>query len=179
MKINGFHASPTGGKQAFAVSLIMALVLASFSVVSAFAAPPTPPPPTNNNNSLQKIWGNQFSDLVSARDWFNNFKAHPERLKNSSDQARMQRYLAEYAFALGRAEAIIKSGSPNGQANNSNGNSNSSSSSSNNSSSSSSTQKWGSPEQLLNIYLQWMRGLRMKIENGGPSGISGSAGGTP
>ena len=171
MKMNGFQASRTGSKKVFAVSFIMALVLASFSVVSAFAAPPTS---TNNNNSLQKIWGSQYSDLVSARDWFNNFKTQPGRLKNSSDQARMQRYLADYAFALGKAEAIIASDNPSGQANNSNGKNSNSSSNSNNSSSNSSTQKWGSPEQLLNIYLQWMRGLRMKIENGGPNGINGS-----
>jgi len=129
----------------------------------------------NNNNNLAKIWGNQFSDFVSARDWFNNFKTHPAF--NTND-ARIQRYLAEYAFALRQAEAIILRGNPKGQVNNPNGqnnnSNNNSSNNSNNSSTSKSTSHWGTSEQLLNVYLQWMRGLRMKIENGGPNGITSS-----
>ena len=39
MKTNGFHASTIGGKRIFAVSIIVALILASVSAIGVFAAP--------------------------------------------------------------------------------------------------------------------------------------------
>ncbi len=165
MKTNRFRASVAGSKKTFAVSILMTLILASLSVIGAFAASTTPPSqaltgtpgPTgniNNGNSISSLaTGNQFRELQAAAAWYNNYKSQPTKFNNPARQARVQQYLAQYAFALGQAQAILVSGAnatnSNGQANNSN------------------SQGWGTPQQQLAMYLHMMRSLQDKITSGG------------
>jgi hypothetical protein len=103
MKINGFHASTSGGKKVMAVSLILTLVLASISVISAFAAP-TP------KSSSAQAFGSQLRELDTDRTWFNSVRSQPSNFISTSDPTKAQQYLAQYAFALGQAEAVVKNG---------------------------------------------------------------------
>ena len=127
-------------------STVLAVVLATTSVTSVFAASATAPNLTNHNMAV--IWGNQFRELQADRAIYNNFKSHAAEIRNSSKPAESQQYLAQYAFALGQAEAIVLHGSP----------------------SSTSTVKVNNryersltAQQELAMYLHMIRGLREKL----------------
>ena len=127
-------------------STVLAVVLATTSVTSVFAASATAPNLTNHNMAV--IWGNQFRELQADRAIYNNFKSHAAEIRNSSKPAESQQYLAQYAFALGQAEAIVLHGSP----------------------SSTSTVKVNNryersltAQQELGMYLHMIRGLREKL----------------
>ncbi len=95
----------TGGKKVFAVSVVMALILASLSAFSAFAAPA----PTSASEISEQIFGNQLRELNLDRVWFNDFKANHSNFVNPSEPNKLQQYLDQYGIALGKAEAIVKS----------------------------------------------------------------------
>jgi hypothetical protein len=99
----------TGGKKVFAVSVIVAVLLASLSAFSVFAAPATPAAPANASEAAERIFGNQASELSLDRTWFDNFKADHSNFVNVSKPNKLQQYLDQYAIALGNAEAIVKS----------------------------------------------------------------------
>ena len=127
-------------------STVLAVVLATTSVTSVFAASATAPNLTNHNMAV--VWGNQFRELQADRAIYNNFKSHAAEIRNSSKPAESQQYLAQYAFALGQAEAIVLHGSP----------------------SSTSTVKVNNryersltAQQELAMYLHMIRGLREKL----------------
>ena len=127
-------------------STVLAVLLATTSVTSVFAASATAPNLANHN--VAAIWGSQFRELQADRAIYNNFKSRPGEIKNSSKPAETQQYLAQYAFALGQAEAIVRQGSP----------------------SSTSTVKVNnryerslSAQQELAMYLHMIRGLREKL----------------
>ena len=181
---NKWIPRPTrSGKSVFAVSIIVALILASLSAMSVFAAPPNPSNPTGN--SLSNTWGNQWRDLQFAQAWYNNYRSQPGQNSNSHD-SKIQQWLERYAFALRQASAIVRGGvNANGQANNS-----TSSTSSQSSSSSSSTTTSGqsnnsngqslnqggnnqSAQQQLAFWLHMMRGLRDKILTGDTNNTTG------
>ncbi|HMB24185.1 MAG TPA: hypothetical protein VKP08_15185 [Anaerolineales bacterium] len=94
-------------------------------------------------------------------------------IAKSSDRARLQQYLDQYAFALRQANAIIMAGpnanngsqanTANGQSSSSNGQSNSSNSQVNNS---------FTPQQNLGWWLHMMRGLREKISTLGVNNVT-------
>ncbi len=59
------------------------------------------------HNALAKVWGKQFRDLEAARTWYNNFRSNSKNFTHSSDPAKTQLWLSQYAFALRQADAII------------------------------------------------------------------------
>jgi hypothetical protein len=131
MKLNGFHASTAGGQKVLTVSLVLALVLASVSIVGALAAPTLRGP-------LERGFGDQLRELNAARDWYNRVRSQPSNFISTSDPAKAQQYLGEYASALAQADAIVSSG---GTATTSN----------------------RSAKQNLSSWLHVMRGLRDKL----------------
>jgi len=163
MKTNGFHASTIGGKRIFAVSIIVALILASVSAMGVFAAP-------------TKISGGQLRELGAAMRWYNNFRSQPGRFNSASDQAKLQQYLDQYAFALRQAQALLVNGgsNSNGQGNNSNGNNASGQGGNSSGQGSNQNGRNQSAEQQMATYLSMMRGLRDKIMSVSGSGNNGN-----
>ncbi len=100
MKSNGFRTL-AGGKKMFVVSIITALIAASLSAFSVFAAPST-------TSASARIFGNQLSELNADRAFLNNFKANHNNFANASDPLKLQRYIARYDFALIQADAVVK-----------------------------------------------------------------------
>lgn len=94
----------------FVFSTVLAVVLATASVTSAFAASATTTDGTSR--SLSVVWGSQFRDLQSDRVFYNNFKSHREEINRSASAAEIQQYLSRYAFALQQAESIVLHGTP-------------------------------------------------------------------
>lgn len=86
-------------KKMFVVSTIMAVIVASLSAFSVFAAPA---------KTSAKIFGSQLSELNADRAFYNHFKANPKNFVNVSDPLKLQQYLARYAFALAQADAVVK-----------------------------------------------------------------------
>lgn len=127
-------------------STVLAVVLATTSATSVFAASATAPNLTNHN--FAAIWGSQFRELQADRSIYNNFKSHREEINSSSKPAEIQQYLAEYALALKQAEAILRHGSPSStsivKVNNR-------------------YEKSLTAQQELAMYLHMMRGLRAKL----------------
>ncbi len=85
-------------KKMFIVSSIMALVVASLSAFSVFAAPAS---------TSEHIFGQQFRELQSDRNFYDHFIADSKNFVNASSPNQLQQDLARYAFALKSAEAII------------------------------------------------------------------------
>ncbi len=148
MNIKGFHASTSGGKKVVAVSLILALVLASISVIAAFAAP----------TKSKSAFGSQLRELDFDRAWFNSARLNAANFVNTSDPGRAQQYLSQYAFALNQADAIVAGRGANTTNNNNNGNNSSSSNSSN-----TNNTNFGSAQGDLAQWLHMMRGLQGKL----------------
>jgi hypothetical protein len=115
-----------------------------------------------NNSTLAKEWGAQFRELQFAQTWYNNFRTNPGQMQNTTDQAKRQQWLDQYAFALRQAGAVIRGGTnANGQNNGSN----------NNSQVNNNSLGFGTPQQQLGQWLHRMRGLREKL-----SGLSNNMG---
>ncbi len=148
MKRNGFRASISGGKKAIAISLAVALVLAAISVVGAFAAP-------SPKSGAARVFGNQLRELDFDRAWFNSARLDGANFVRTSDPARAQQYLSQYAFALRQADAIVASHGTNTTS------SNTGSSSSNNTNST----NFGSAQGDLASWLHMMHGLQEKLAN--------------
>jgi len=130
----------------FVFSTVLAVVLATASATSVFAASATAPNLANHN--LAAIWGSQFRELQADRAIYDNFKSHAAEIRNSSKPAETQQYLAQYAFALSQAEAIVRQGSP----------SSTSAVKVNNR-----FEKSRTAQQDLATFLHMMRGLRVKL----------------
>lgn len=127
-------------------STVLAVILATASATSVFAASATAPNFSTHN--LAVVWGNQYRELQTDRTFYNEFKSHREEINSSSSAAEIQQYLNQFAFALGQAQAIVLHGTP----------------------SSTSTVKINSrfersrtAEQDLATFLHMMRGLREKL----------------
>ncbi len=86
-------------KKMFIVSTLMALVVASLSAFSVFAAPST----------SSRVWGAQFDQLQADRNFYDHFVANRKNFTNISttDKVKLQMYLARYAADLSQAQAII------------------------------------------------------------------------
>jgi hypothetical protein len=95
-------------------------------------------------------------------------------MTNSSDRAKLDQYLGQYALALQQAFAIVRNGGANttGQNNNANGQGNTSGNQANGSNGQFGQANRSSAQQLA-TYLHMMRGLRDKIES-----VAGSASNT-
>ncbi len=117
-------------KKMFAISLVVALVLAA---VSAIAASATPPPPTANA-AATKVFGHQLRELDFDRAWLTKFMANRNNFVNVKDPNQQRQWIKQYEFALVQADAIVAG--RNVTATSSSSNNNGSSSSSSNSSSS-------------------------------------------
>ncbi len=105
MKTNGLHASTSGSKKVIAVSIILAIVLAIISAIGVFAAPTQIgvfAAPTQKST-----FGEQISQLNFARAWFNSARLNAANFVHTSDPAKAQQYLSQYAFALRQADAVV------------------------------------------------------------------------
>lgn len=150
MKNNGFHASTPGSKKVVAVSVIIALVLAAISAIAALAAP-TP----------KSAFGSQISELNFARAWYNSARLNAANFVRTSDPAKAQQYLSQYAFALRQADALVAGRGVNTSNNNNNNGQSNNSGSSNNSNNNGSNNQ--SAQMSLADWLHMMRGLRDKL----------------
>jgi hypothetical protein len=168
MKTSGFNASTLGYRRGNSlyrklsiVSLIIALMLASLPVASAFAAPATQ---AGGGSNLEESWGNKLRQLQAEVTFFNNFQTKPGQNRN----AQVGQYLDKYRTTLAAAQGLVVSGSGfdsngrvtnEGQARRSN--------------------------QLLGQYLSAIRGLKDKIgnasgdENNSNTGNNGGNAGIP
>jgi hypothetical protein len=127
-------------------STVVAVILATVSATSVFAASATTQTPAITVS--QSAWGAQARELQTDRTFYSNLKSHPAALRNSNTPAQTQQYLNQFAFALKQAEAIILHGIPSANA----------------------SVNVSSPyirnltaQQQLAMYLQMMRGLRTKL----------------
>ncbi len=84
-------------KKMFIVSTLMALVVASLSAFSVFAAPST----------SSRVWGAHFDQLQADRVFYDHFVANHKNFVKPSDPIKLQVYLARYAADLSQAQAII------------------------------------------------------------------------
>jgi hypothetical protein len=118
-------------------SSLLAVVLATMSATSVFAAPSGP----------KTIWGNQYRELQADRAFFSKLKSHTAEINRSSTPAQIQQYLNQYAFALNQAETIVLHNSSSSVPN--------------------VNHHIGNNEKTLQgqlaIYLHMMRGLRTKL----------------
>ena len=87
---------------------VLAVFLTVFSTTSVFAAPAAAQGTGNNNSS--PLWTHQTHELRTDLAIYEKFKKDMKLLQNSSKPAELQQYLNEFAVALTRAEALIKSG---------------------------------------------------------------------
>ena len=126
-------------------SIVLAVVLATTSTTSVFAASATAPNLTNHN--LAAVWGSQYRELQADRAVYNNFKSHRGEINSSSTSAEIQQYLDQYAFALSHAEAIVLHSSPASASKVTNQNENNE----------------NTVQQQLAMYLHMMHGLREKL----------------
>ena len=83
----------------FVVSTLMALVVASLSAFSVFAAPASA--------TSERIFGQQSKELQADRNFYDHFIADRKNFVNASSPNQLQQDLARYAFALKSAEAVI------------------------------------------------------------------------
>ncbi len=84
-------------KKIVVLSTIMAVLVASLSAFSVFAAP----------SNLSRTWGAQFSQLQADRTFYDHFVANHKNFVNPSEPIKLQIYLARYAADLSKAQAII------------------------------------------------------------------------
>lgn len=113
MKTKGLYAltasDPYGGlfsSKIFVVSLILALIFASFPAVSVFAAPASDRDITENIN-LEQGWKDKLSHLRWAGFYYDHVQFYPADFEHPSDLARVQGYLEKYGFALRQANTIL------------------------------------------------------------------------
>ncbi len=86
-------------KKMFVVSTIMALIVASLSAFSVFAAP----------SAASRAWGQQLNELQADRSFYSHFVANHKNFVHPSDPIKIKVYLTEYAVDLIKAEAIVAS----------------------------------------------------------------------
>lgn len=91
-------------KKLFAVSLIVALVVAALPMSGVFAAG-TGGGGSNNNNGTGVISQNEINNLQAQASFFNNLKTQPGQGFSMAGQS--QQYLARLQFALAQAEALV------------------------------------------------------------------------
>ena len=130
----------------FVFSSVLAVVLATASATSVFAASATTPSFSTHNIAV--AWGSQFRELQADRTIYDRIKLHPVEIKNAAKPAEVQQYLSQYVFALKQAEAIVLHGSPSTTANVKINNR---------------FEKSLTAQQELAMYLHMMRGIREKL----------------
>jgi hypothetical protein len=93
---------------------------------------------------LAAVWGSQFRELQADRAVYDKLKSHRDEISSSTTSAETQQYLDQYAFALDRAESIVRNTSAGALSKVNNQNEN-------------------TIQQQLAMYLHTMRGLRAKL----------------
>jgi hypothetical protein len=126
-------------------SSVLAVVLATVSATSVFAASATFP--RRAIHHLAGIQGNQYRQLQADRIFYDRVKSRAAEISNSSTPAEIQQYLNQYAFALSQAEAIVRHTSSSSVSNVNARNKNSE----------------NTLQGQLAMYLHMMRGLRAKL----------------
>src|SRR5688572_12482218 len=113
MKTNGLYAlairQQRGGlfnSKLFVAALIIALLVASFPVVSVFAAPAGDDQPWENGD-LEQEWKNKLHQLTVEGLFFNQVRFYPADFKNSADLARAWDLLHKHGFALTQANTVV------------------------------------------------------------------------
>src|SRR6266545_4001783 len=109
MRTNGscsITASNQGGKSPYrkmlSVLLVVTVMLASFPVVSVFAAPPHDPP-LPEEPELEQAWADELNQLATEIAFFNNFRPI---LALSVNPANQRRQLDMYRSAIIAAQAL-------------------------------------------------------------------------
>src|SRR5512138_1464626 len=170
MNSNGFNARTTGVKKIFAISMIMALLVASFAATSVFAAPVRQDSGGGEDGS-GGVTPNQVRELQQSQSWFNNFRTQPGR----GNSARVSQYLDQYAFALGQANAILVGGVSSNAQSQDNNNANDQGNNSTGQSTNAQSGNNFSAQQNMGMWLKMMRGLRQKIATEGKQDANNSS----
>ncbi len=89
-------------KRMFAISLVVALVLAAVSAIAASAAPS----PTANA-AATKVFGHQLRELDFDQAWLAKFKANRNNFVSVKDPNQQRQWIKQYEFALVQADAIV------------------------------------------------------------------------
>ncbi len=84
-------------KKMFIVSTLMAIIVASLSAFSVFAAP----------SGSSRSWGQQLGELQADKNFYDHFIANHKNFVHPSDPVKIHVFLAEYAADLSKAEAIV------------------------------------------------------------------------
>ncbi len=163
-------------KKMFAISLVVALVLAAVSAIAASAAPS----PTANA-AATKVFGHQLRELDFDRAWLAKFMANRNNFVNVKDPNQQRQWIKQYEFALAQADAIVAGRNPTATTNQSNGTSSSSNNNGNSSSNSNSSSSTNSTnlsnlsqsqtrvmQQNLSGWLHEMRELQEKLTGDSP-----------
>ena len=113
MKTKGMRAltasDPYGGlfySKIFVLSLVLALIFASFPVARVLAAPASDQGTTENIN-LEQGWKNKLSHLRAAGFYYDHIQFYPADFERPSDLSRVHGYLEKYGFALKQANTIL------------------------------------------------------------------------
>jgi hypothetical protein len=113
MKTNGVYVlairQQRGGlfnSKLFVAALIIALLVASFSAVSVFAAPAGDDQPWENGD-LEAEWKNKLLQLTVEGLFFNQVQFYPGDFESSSDLARAWDLLHKHGFALTQANTVV------------------------------------------------------------------------
>ena len=88
------------------VSLLIALMFASFPAASVFAAPASDKGTTENIN-LEQGWKDKLSHLRWAGYYYDHVQFYPADFERPADLARVQGYLEKYGFALRQANTVL------------------------------------------------------------------------
>lgn len=156
------------------VATIIAVVLASISATSVFAATGTGG--TSQSNTTGAISQSEIRDVQAESTFFNHLqKQRVELSSNASGRAQEQQWLQKYMFALAQAQAIIGGhfgvttvASKSSTSTSSSGTASSSTSTSGTTATASTMFTFGkyyqnNPDKLLAMYLHMMRQLRQKL----------------
>ncbi len=84
-------------KKMFIVSTLMAIIVASLSAFSVFAA----------SGGSSRSWGQQLGELQADKNFYDHFVANHKNFVHPSDPIKIHVFLAEYAADLSKAEAIV------------------------------------------------------------------------
>ncbi|HEY3476255.1 MAG TPA: hypothetical protein VGK56_16695 [Anaerolineales bacterium] len=100
------HAGPSLLQKMFLASLVVALLVASLPVASAFAAPASKDQPWENLD-LKREWKNKLRQLSTEGLFYNQVRFYPADFEDSSELARAWDLLHKHGFALRQANTVV------------------------------------------------------------------------
>ena|SRR5215207_3174219 len=111
MRTNGLYALTVENRGAWylkmiLISLVIALLFASFPAANVFAAPASDQGPTIIKKDLELGWKNKLRQLRAQGLYYDNVRFYAADFDKPADLARVHGYLEKYGVALRQATTI-------------------------------------------------------------------------